>query len=97
MDFKILVSPRAQIEIEDITDFYFDASINVLIQFEERLKESYSNLIINPYFQKRYKDFHGIPLKQFPFILLYKIDEDKRIIKILSCFHTSRDSKKYPI
>ncbi len=97
MAFKILVSPRAQIEIEDITDFYFDVSITVLIQFEERLKESYSNLIINPYFQKRYKDFHGIPIKQFPFILLYQIDEDKRIIKILSCFHTSRDSKKYPI
>ena len=97
MEFKIIVSPSAQLEIEEIADFYFNINLNVLIQFNERLKEAYTNLSINPNYQKRYKDFHGIPLKQFPFMLFYKIEKDNRIVKIISCFHTSQNPKKYPI
>lgn len=97
MEFKIIVSPSAQFEIEEIADFYFNININVLIQFNERLKEAYNSLSINPYYQKRYKDFHGIPLKQFPFMVFYKIEKDNRIVKIISCFHTSKNPKKYPI
>ena len=41
MEFKIIVSPSAQLEIEEIADFYFNININVLIQFNERLKEAY--------------------------------------------------------
>lgn len=97
MEFKIIVSPSAQFEIEEIADFYFNINLNVLIQFNERLKEAYNSLSINPYYQKRYKDFHGIPLKQFPFMVFYKIEKDNRIVKIISCFHTSKNPKKYPI
>jgi toxin ParE1/3/4 len=97
MEFKIIVSPSAQLDIEEIADFYFNININVLIQFNKSLKEAYSSLSINPYYQKRYKDFHGIPLKQFPFMLFYKIEKDNRIVKIISCFHTSQNPKKYPI
>lgn len=97
MDFKIIVSPSAQLEIEEIADFYFNINLKVLIQFNERLKEAYTSLSINPYYQKHYKDFHGIPLKQFPFMLFYKIEKDNRIVKIISCFHTSQNPKKYPI
>ena len=96
MAFKILISIRAQLKIEEITDFYFDVSLKVLKHFNERLEETFSNLIINPCFQKRYKDFHGIPLKQFPFILFYKNDDVNKLIKIYSCFHTSQDAIKYP-
>ena len=97
MGFKIIISPKAQLEIEEIADYYFEVSFPVLIKFNEQLMETYNTLKSNPYFQKRCKGFHAIPLKQFPFILFFKIDEDKNIVKIISCLHTSRDSEKYPI
>ena len=96
MEFKIIISPRAQFEIETITDYYSEISRNVLIHFNERLTETYNYLKINPYFEKRYKNFRAVPIKKFPYLLFFTIDEDKKIIKILSCFHTSTSPKKYP-
>ena len=96
MEFKIIISPRAQLEIEVITDYYFEISPNVLLKFHEMLEGTYECLKINPFFKKRYKNFRAIPIFKFPYLLFYTIDEDTRTIKIISCFHTSRSTKKYP-
>ena len=96
MVFKIIISPRAQLEIEEITDYYFEISHNVLLKFYEMLEGTYEYLKINPYFKKRYENLRAIPIFKFPYLLFYTIDQDTKTIKILSCFHTSRSTKKYP-
>ncbi len=96
MDYKIIISPNAQCDIEEITEFYFQIGLNILIQFKDRLDECYLNIRINPYYQRRYKNFHCIPLRHFPCILFYKIDEENQVIRIISCFHTSKNPNKYP-
>jgi hypothetical protein len=36
-------------------------------------------------------------ITKFPYLLIFEIDELNQKIYILSCFHTSQDTKKYPI
>jgi len=48
------------------------------------------------YYQKIHNDFHRLPLKVFPFIIIYKIEKDAEIIKIFRVFHTSQNPEKYP-
>ncbi len=96
MEFKIIISPRAQLEIEVITDYYFEVSPNVIPKFYEMLEQTYGFLKINPFFVERYKKFRAVPIFKFPYLLFYAIDENNKTIKILSCFHTSRSNKNYP-
>lgn len=96
MDYKIIVSPRAQIEIEDIADYYAQISFSVLNKFYAELENAYSFLKISPYFQTRYKSFKAVPIRKFPYLIFFTIDEKAKIVKVLSCFNTSRSTTKYP-
>jgi mRNA-degrading endonuclease RelE of RelBE toxin-antitoxin system len=96
MGFKILVSKKAQDEIENATAYYAEINSNLAFKFYTELTETYKKLELNPTYQIRYKNYRAIPLKIFPFLLFYVFDEENEIIKILSCFHTSKKTKKYP-
>lgn len=96
MVFNIIVSKRAQSEIENAIEYYTEINTHLATKFFASLIDSYSKLELNPYFEKRYKNYRAIKLYKFPFLLFYIIEEDKKQIKVLSCFHTARSSKKYP-
>ena len=96
MDFKIIVSKKAQDEIENASDYYAEININLAFKFFSELKETYDKLKLNPNYQIKHKNYRAIPLKIFPFLLFYIVDGDNKTVKILSCFHTSKNSKKYP-
>jgi plasmid stabilization system protein ParE len=96
MGFEIIVSKKAQNEIENATAYYAEINLNLAHKFYLELSETYKSLQLNPDFQIRHKNYRGIPLKKFPFLLFYVYNEESKIIRILSCFHTSKNSKKYP-
>lgn len=96
MDYKIIVSPKAQIEIEDISEYYSQINFTVLTKFYSELENAYKYLETIPHFQTRYKNYRAIPIKKFPYLLFFVIDETTKTIKILSCFNTSKSPKKYP-
>lgn len=96
MIYKIIVSPKAQIEIEEISEYYFHISFSILTKFYTELENAYKYLEKNPHFQTRYKNYRAIPIKKFPYLLFFLIDETNKTIKVLSCFNTSRSPKIYP-
>lgn len=96
MEYNVIISPYALLEIEEITDFYNSINILVLIKFTDILNESIKSLSYNPHFYIKYKTYRSLPLKRFPFILIFDIYENCKEVKILSCFHTSQNPNKYP-
>ena len=96
MDFKIIVSKKAQKEIENAIEYYSEINPILALRFYNELSETYKKLQLNPVYQIKHKNYRAIPLKKFPFLLFYVNDEKSKIIKILSCFHTSKNIKKYP-
>jgi toxin ParE1/3/4 len=97
MIYKIILSKRAQFEILDITDYYFQINNELIYKFYFRLEETYNYLRTNPYFQKKYKEFRIITIKKFHYVLVYEINESNNTVHILSCFHTSQNPNKYPL
>ena len=57
MDYKIIVSPKAQIEIEAISECYSQINVTVLTKFYSELENAYNYLETNPHFQTRYKNY----------------------------------------
>ncbi len=67
MGFKIIVSKKAQEEIENAVAYYAEINISLALRFYNELSETYKKLEINPDYQIRHKNFRAIPLKVFLF------------------------------
>ncbi len=96
MAYKIIVSPRAQKEIENAIDFYALYSKDAAINFLSSLKEAYNTLEISPFFRIRYKNIRALKIKRYPHSLYFNIDENKNIVRVLSCFHNKRHPQNRP-
>lgn len=96
MAYKIIVSPRSQKEIDNAIDYYALYSVDAPINFIAALKEAYSTLETNPFFRIRYKNVRALKIKKFPHSLYFVINEEKNIVRVLSCFHNKRNPNKRP-
>ncbi|MFP3592291.1 type II toxin-antitoxin system RelE/ParE family toxin [Chryseobacterium sp. SIMBA_038] len=96
MDFSFKFLPIAEENIEEATDYYANISLKVLKNFNKQLDLSISRIVSSPYFQKRFKNVRALPVKKFPYIIFYEINEEEKIIYILSVFCTHQNPEKYP-
>lgn len=96
MAYKINVSCKAQREVYKAIDFYNDLSELVPAKFINAIQETYLKLSVNPFYQIRKNTIRAISIKGFPYILLFSINEPDKEVRVLSCFHTSKNPSKYP-
>jgi toxin ParE1/3/4 len=73
MAYKIIVSPRAQKEIENAIDYYALYSVDAPINFIAVLQDAYTSLATNPFFRVRYKNVRALKLKRFLHSLYFTI------------------------
>ena len=92
MKYRLIIRDKAYREIEEAYDWY------ELQQFglgEKFLSEfiTCSDLILSTpdSFQKKYKDFRELLLKNFPYFIVYTIHKSR--IVVFSVFHTSRNPR----
>jgi plasmid stabilization system protein ParE len=96
MAYKLIVSKRAQIEIIKSIEFYESESNFAPAWFVQELESTYKTLIENPNQKVRYKSVMSIKIKRFPFDLYFIVNEEKKQIRVLSCFHQKRNPSKRP-
>jgi plasmid stabilization system protein ParE len=97
MVYKIIISPVAQDNIDDAIDYYIgNASLEVAISFYNELQTCYVSLRLNPLFQMRSKKYRAVPVKKFPFLIFFEVDEGQALVRILAVINTYQDSKKWP-
>ena len=96
MAYKIIVSPRAQKEIENAIDYYALYSTDAPANFIAVLKEAYATMETNPFFRVRYKNIRALKIKRFPHSIYFVINENQNTIRVLSCFHNKRNPNKRP-
>jgi toxin ParE1/3/4 len=97
MAYKIIISPRAQKEIENAIDYYALYSQDAPKSFINALRESYNILSSNPFFSRvRYKNVRSSKLNKYPYSLYYDINQAQSTVKVLSCFHNKRNPNKRP-
>lgn len=95
--YKIIVLDEAQIDTELIVDFYVEhVSKKVAKAFLKDLISTYNTLKLNPFYQFRNQKYRAIPLKKFPYIIFFDLNEVNFEIKIVAIFNTHQDSSKHP-
>lgn len=94
MAYNVIVSPRAQKEIENAVDYYVLYSEEAPGHFITSLKEAFKILESNPFFRVRYKNVRSFKIRKFPYSLYFVVREEKNTVQVLSCFHNRRNPKK---
>ena len=93
--FTVLFEDGAKIDIADSYDWYKKISETLANNFLLEIKKTIDYLEINPLqFKITYKDFRQVPLKKYPFVLVYRIDNN--IVKIYRTFPTRKNPNKKP-
>jgi toxin ParE1/3/4 len=96
MDYNIIVSPRAQKEVEQAIDSYISNYDDIPNNFIKQLQKVYDILKINPFFRIRYKNVRSLKIKKYPYSIYFSINESRNTVSVLSCFHNKRDPQKRP-
>ena len=96
MDYKLIVSKRAQKEIENAIDYYTLYNTEAPKIFITLLKNTYEVLGTNPFFRVKYKNVRALKIKKFPYSLYFVINESKNSVRVLACFHNKQNPNKRP-
>lgn len=97
MAYKILMTPDAANQIDNAANYYkVFASKKTASNFLKEFKTTCKSILEILYFQVYFHDFRAIPMKKFPFLIFYTIDEPQNLIIIKAVFHTSQNPEKYP-
>jgi len=93
MVFK--VNPQAKIDIQDQIQYYNTKQKGLGKRFYDDVNHTFRTIKNNPFYQIRYKNVRCIPLKTFPAMVHFTLDEPENHIIIRAVFHTSQDSQKW--
>lgn len=92
MSFKTILQPRARKELLDAWIWYEEKQEGLGDRFEAQV---YKRLNEIEQHSKRYPEriqfFRETKIKTFPYLIVYRIDEQRKIIIISSIFHTYRN------
>jgi len=95
MGFKIKAEPEAHDDIQDGIDWYNKQQPGLGRKFHTEVKTYIKKLKTNPFFQVRYDDVHCFPLKRFPYMIHFTINETDKIVTIKAVFATKDDPEKW--
>jgi toxin ParE1/3/4 len=95
MVFKIRIDSRAIEDIQQQVIYYNKELPGLGKRFFEAVDLSFLLLKSTPFFQVRYDKVRCLPVKRFPFLIHFTVDEEKKIVFIHGVIHTSLNPKKH--
>jgi len=97
MVFKIYLESRAKEDLIDALSYYESKSLKVAEKFYSKVEETLDYLIYYAYaFEEKRIAKYEIPIKGFPYSVVYEIVSDENVIHVLSIFNTYQNPAKKP-
>lgn len=87
--YAIVIEPRAFNDIQDAIFYYNALVVGLGEKFYNELDKCFESLEVSPFFQFRYKDIRCLPLKKFPYMIHFTVDETKNTVyvhAIINCY-----------
>lgn len=93
MKYFLIVKEEADNESAESYLWYENQQTGLGEEFLEEVEAALNVIQNHPlHYQKVYKTYRHIPLRRFPFVLIFEIENNSVIV--YSIFHTSRNPKK---
>lgn len=95
MKFTLVVDSRVIKDVQEAIDYYDEQQVGLGKQFEAVFNKHLLMLEKTPFFRIRYDDIRCLPMKKFPFMIHFSVDEVQNLIIVRAVFHTSRDPRAW--
>lgn len=95
MAFKIKIEPEARLDIQEAIDWYNNQEQGLGRKFHTQLLKRIESLSKNPYFEIRFDSVRCLPMKKFPFMIHFTLDETQNCVVVHAVFHTSLNPKNW--
>ncbi len=89
--FKLKIESEAYSDIQEGISYYNSKKKGLGREFHLEVKEYLKKLTSFYFFQIRYDENRCLPLKRFPFMIHYTVDEENQWIVIRAVLNTHRD------
>jgi len=97
VNFQIVIEPRALRDIQKGIDFYDSKLSGLGKRFYLSVDTHIKSIANNPYYELRHKDYRAFPVKKFPYLILFYIDEKSLTVFVSAVFQTKQNTNKWPI
>lgn len=89
--YKVIILPLAKQDIKEAADWYNSRQKGLGKRYTMQVRKTINFLKLNHYtFANRYSDIRTAIVEVFPFMIHYKVDDDKKLVIISAVLHTSR-------
>jgi plasmid stabilization system protein ParE len=93
--YSTILSTRALKEITEAWNWYEDRQAGLGDLFLNEVRARMEKIEQTPErYPARYRSYKETPIQIFPFLIIYRINKRKKLIRIVSVFHTSLNPKK---
>jgi hypothetical protein len=89
MSYQFLFSERFKTDIREARKWYNREQPGLGKKFYAEVKSKLQAIRKSPKFQLRYNEVRCLPLKKYPFMIHYTVDDTLKIILVLACIHCS--------
>ena len=94
MSYSILITPAATEDIAVAVEYYNAVAVDLGYRFAELVAEYFSRIAELPTASAvRYKNVRCKPMKRFPFLITFTIDEVAQSVNILRVFNWEIEDK----
>jgi hypothetical protein len=92
MPYTILVTPTATEDIAVAVEYYNAVAVDLGYRFADLVAEYFDRIVELPTASAiRYKNVRCKPMKRFPFLIAFTIDEANHAVNILRVFNTYQE------
>ncbi len=94
MAFKLRLEPLAKFDIQQEIHYYNSKQKGLGKRFHDDVKVAFSAIKKNPFFQVRYDGVRCLPLKVFPAMIHFTINEKTNTVIVRALINTHKDPDK---
>lgn len=92
--FTVNLDSRAIQDIQEAIDYYEEQLEGLGEKFEYYLNKAILAMEKNPLYQIRYDQIRCLPIKKFPFMMHFTVDEENYLVFIHAIINTSKNPKE---
>ena len=89
--YEIIILVRADLEVDDIIEYYELASNGLGTKFNDEFENYVETLKTFPFFEEKYNIVRTLPLKKFPYTIHFTVDEFEKIVSIQAVTSNHQD------
>ena len=94
--YKVIILPLAKKDIRATFNWYEQQKIGLGVRFSANLRNKVYLIQQNPTsFNCKYDEVRIAVISVFPYLILYRIDEDNKSVIISAVLHTSQNPKNW--